>query len=176
MVDSFLVGAAVIRARPDLAPLRFMAKSRLFWYPVLNLLIWSLGAFRVRKKQGMEKSLITPIKIIKNGGAVVIFPEAHINPDLQRLGEGRRGAAMLAHSTAAPILPVSFFVDRYLTLKNFLFSRPLVVVRIGEPYQLGESNPHVTDEKLLQSAKFVMGKIWELYKKDLPRLIGKHRK
>lgn len=175
MIDSFLAGAVVIRSKPTLAPLSFMTKDRLFWYPLLNLLLWSLGAFKARKKRGLEKTLETPIRILRGNGALVVFPEAHIVPDLTRLGEGRKGTAILAYSTGVPLLPVSFFIDRHLTLKNLLSRAPRVIIRIGEPYSLGSANPHVTDEKLQEATGTIMKKIWELYRQDVPSLTPARR-
>ncbi|MDP2631827.1 MAG: 1-acyl-sn-glycerol-3-phosphate acyltransferase, partial [Candidatus Uhrbacteria bacterium] len=50
-LDPQLVGVALLH-RPTLFPLRYMAKNELFRVPVLNLLIWILGAFKAHRKTG----------------------------------------------------------------------------------------------------------------------------
>lgn len=166
MIDSFVVGAAILQARPDLAPLHFMTKDRLFTYPVLNLFLWSLGAFRARKKQGLDQALKTPSRLLHSGAAVMIFPEAHIVPDRNKLGQGRKGAAVLASATGVPIVPISFYTSDFLTLGNFFSRRLSLVVRIGHPYKLGALNPRYLDKELDKATETIMEKIATLYRQD----------
>ena len=170
MIDSFLVGAAIITKRPDLAPLYFMTKDRLFTYPFLNFFIWSLGAFRANKKKGLERSLRTPHRLLRDGAAVFVFPEAHIVPDRTKLGQGRKGAAVLASATGVPLLPVSFFTSEHLTLGNFLIGKSRLVVRIGPSFWIGGINPRHLEEELEKATNTIMDEIADLYRQDEPQL------
>ena len=170
MVDPFVVGAAILQTRTDLAPLHFMTKDKLFTYPVLNLFLWSLGAFRANKKQGLDRSLKTPSRLLHNGAVVMVFPEAHIMPDRTKLGHGRNGAAILASATGVPIVPVSFYTSEFLTLGNFFVRRPQVVVRIGVPFAVRIANPSRLEESLEEASSMIMGKVADLYRQDEPEL------
>jgi|GEM_PF-3427776 len=170
MVDPFVVGAAILQARPDLSPLYFMTKDRLFTYPGLNLLLWSLGAFRANKKKGLDRSLKTPSRLLHGGAAVMVFPEAHIVPDRLKLGQGRMGAAALASATGVPVLPVSYYSSNYLTVGNFLLRRCRMVVRFGAPFHVGAIDPQDLEPELDRATAGIMQKVAALYRQDEPQL------
>jgi 1-acyl-sn-glycerol-3-phosphate acyltransferase len=163
-LDPQLVGVA-LWARPGLLPLRFMAKNELFRIPGLNILMWAMGAFRAHKKRGIEVSLSHPLKILKGGGAVIMFPEGRVIPERPKLGEGRRGAAMLALMTGATLLPVSVHTPHDLPpVIPFTVDRPRVVIRIGEPFFLNNVDyPDLSDENTYKATQKIMEQIGKLY-------------
>ncbi|MEX0805452.1 MAG: lysophospholipid acyltransferase family protein [Candidatus Binatia bacterium] len=162
-LDPQLIGVAMLQ-RPDLFPLRYMAKNQLFHIPGLGIIIWLLGAFRAHKKQGIGKSLLTPTKILEKGGNVIMFPEGHIVAERPKLGEGRRGAAILALTTRAAILPMSLHTPHGLSPLKFVFTRPRIVIRIGEPFYLNNLEyPDFSDENTYAATKVIMQKIADLY-------------
>lgn len=163
-LDPQLVGVALL-ARPGLFPLRYMAKNELFRIPVLNLIMWLMGAFRAHKKRGIEVSLRTPFRILKKKGAVIMFPEGKVVPERPKLGEGRRGAAMLALMTDAALLPVAVHTPHDLPpIIPFAVDRPRVVIRIGEPFYLNNVDyPDLSDENTYRATQQIMERIGDLY-------------
>lgn len=162
--DPQLVGVALL-AQPGLFPLRYMAKNSLFYIPGLNLLMWLMGAFMAHKKKGIERSLRTPLKILKNKGAVIMFPEGRMIVARPKLGEGRRGAAMLALMTGATLLPMSIHTPHdSLPIIPIFWGRPRVVIRIGEPFYLNNVDyPDLSDDNTRKATQKIMEEIAALY-------------
>lgn len=162
-LDPQLTGVALLW-RPSLFPLRYMAKNELFNYPVFNLLIWLLGAFKAHRKQGVGKSLLTPTRILERGGGVIMFPEGHIVVDRPCLGEGRRGAAILSLVTKAQLVPMSLHTPTDFSFLDFLTKRRPVVIQIGQPFYLNNLDyPDFSDENTYRATQVIMKKIAALY-------------
>ena len=162
-LDPQLTGVALI-SRPDLFPLRYMAKNKLFHYPIFGQVIWLLGAFKAHKKKGIGKSLLTPTRILERGGSLIMFPEGRIIPERPVLGEGRRGAAILALTTRAALLPMSLHTPANFSLIDFLFRRKPVVIRIGTPFYLNNLEyMDFSDENTYRATQVIMQKISDLY-------------
>jgi 1-acyl-sn-glycerol-3-phosphate acyltransferase len=76
--------------------LRFMAKKQLFENAVVGFLLRNLGAYPIdRESQGDKKAIVETIRLLKEGNAVVIFPEGTRSPD-GRLKEFQQGAMRIA--------------------------------------------------------------------------------
>jgi 1-acyl-sn-glycerol-3-phosphate acyltransferase len=162
-LDPQLTGIALLW-RPSLFPLRYMAKNEFFRIPGFNLLIWLLGSFKAQRKQGIGKSLLTPIRILEKGGGVIMFPEGKIIPARGELAVGRRGAAILALTTRAVLVPMSLHSPANFRLLDFLFKRRSVTIRIGQPFYLNNLDyPDLSDKNTAAATSVVMQKISELY-------------
>jgi len=162
-LDPQLIGVALLQ-RPTLYPLRYMSKNELIHIPVFGQLLWLLGAFRAHKKQGIGKSLFTPTRILEKGGNVIMFPEGRIIYERPKLGEGRRGAAILSLTTRAGILPISLHTPHSLTPFKFIFTRPRIVIRVGHPFYLNNLEyPDFSDKNTYAATKVIMQKIADLY-------------
>jgi len=170
-LDPQLIAVALLK-KPSLFPLRYMTKDEFFGYPIFNLLIWALGAFKAHKGKGIGKSLLAPTKILENGGSVIIFPEGKLIRLRPGIGKGRRGAALLALFTRAGILPVSVHTPHSMTPWEFLFKRRRVVVNIGVPFYLNNLDfPDYSDENSYRATEVIMKKIAHLYNQhqyDIP--------
>ncbi len=82
-----------------------------------------------------------------------------------KLGEGRRGAAMLALMTDAAILPMSVHTPHDLPpIVPISLDRPRIVIRIGEPFYLNNVDfPNLSDENTFGATQIIMRKIADLY-------------
>lgn len=110
-------------------PLRFMAvNSFSSWY--LNLfaklfitdIVYALfGVFVIIKGRGIDKNLEDAVRIIKNGGNVVIYPEGSIIHD-EKIADFKQGAAVLAKKTNVPVVPVSFKISGNLLRRDFIIN------------------------------------------------------
>lgn len=113
---------------------RFMAKSELFWFP-LNLVIRAGGGFRVRRGEQDEAAIATAIGLVRDGHAVVMFPEGtRRRKGLRKKHEARfrNGAARIALEAGVPLVPAGISgTDRLARLG------PLRVA-YGPPIQVGD--------------------------------------
>jgi len=162
-LDPQLLGVVCLN-RLGLLPLRYMAKDRFFRIPLFNLLIWLLGAFPARKKQGIERSLEIPLRLLRRGQSVIMFPEGRMVVERPKLGEGRRGAAMLALQTGAQILPLSLHTPYDLPPLPVSLKRHRIVINVGEPFRLPKGEFASENEAtVFKATKLIMEKIAELY-------------
>ena len=120
--DPPILGVAVPR------PLWYMAKKELFAMPGLGALIRRLNAFPVDRQAGGTAALRASLRMLKEGRAVVIFPEGGRN--VTGTNEEKAGAAFLAAVSGAPVVPAAIGGTRRL--------RPFgrVTVTFGEPMRV----------------------------------------
>jgi 1-acyl-sn-glycerol-3-phosphate acyltransferase len=97
--DPLLVGLSLRR------PGWFMAKRELFEIRVLGPLISFAQAFPVERNGADRTALRCGEELLKNGQALVIFPEGQCAPD-GKLQPLLPGATLLALRTRVPIIPV----------------------------------------------------------------------
>jgi 1-acyl-sn-glycerol-3-phosphate acyltransferase len=86
---------------------RFMAKAELFWFP-LSLVVEAAGGFRVRRGEQDEEAIKTAVALVREGHAVVMFPEGtRRRKGLRKKHEARwrSGAARIALAARAPLVP-----------------------------------------------------------------------
>jgi 1-acyl-sn-glycerol-3-phosphate acyltransferase len=89
-------------------PLRFMAWDEAFDWPVIGALIRYLGAFPVKLRSGPAKSsIVESLRSLRDGAALVIFPEGEREFADGKLHEFKTGAAHIALTAGVPVLPVS---------------------------------------------------------------------
>jgi 1-acyl-sn-glycerol-3-phosphate acyltransferase len=98
-LDPLLVGGMTPR------PLSFMAKAELFRVPLLGALIRRLNARPVRREGADAGALRTALRILQEGGVLLMFPEGTRGPE-GTLREPKPGAALLAVMSGAPVVPV----------------------------------------------------------------------
>ncbi len=104
-------------------PIRLMAKKELFQNKCFGWLISSLGAFPVKRESADITAVKTALRCVKEGCKLIIFPQG--TRDAAE-GEIKKGAAMLAVKTHAPVLPM------YISEGKKFRCRAKVV--IGEPF------------------------------------------
>lgn len=85
---------------------RFMAWDALFKLPVLRGILLGWGAYPVKLKSADKAAVMQTLKILRNGEAVMIFPEGFRSPTLD-LMPFEQGPARLADQTGAAIVPVT---------------------------------------------------------------------
>ena len=121
VLDPFFLALPVPRE------IRFMAKSELFEEhgQFVRWLLYAFGAFPVRRDKGDAESVRTAVHILREGGAVGIFPQGRCVFDRSPF-KPKAGGVLVAAKAKAPILPACIsFQGRICPLKR-------VVVRFGE--------------------------------------------
>jgi 1-acyl-sn-glycerol-3-phosphate acyltransferase len=87
--------------------LRFMAKAELFWFP-LGVIIRAGGAFKVRRGESDGEAISTATQLVREGYAVVMFPEGtRRRKGMRKRHEvrWRSGAARIALTANVPLVP-----------------------------------------------------------------------
>lgn len=129
--DYIILGYAATRQ------LHYMAKTEIFaWHPLITKILAAAGAFPIRRGQGDVDAIRTAIEVVASGKVLGMFPEGTRSPNGQ-LGRGKSGAARIAMTTAAPIVP-AVVINAPLIFSHFLHwgRRPEVIVRFGAPLWL----------------------------------------
>ena len=108
----------VLIAASSKRQLTFMAKDELFSVPVIGRLIKALGAFPIKRGRGDAAAVMATLKILKRGGATLIFPEG------TRMKKGERkqinsGIIWLAMQSNVPILPA------YVNKNSVTYGNPI---------------------------------------------------
>jgi 1-acyl-sn-glycerol-3-phosphate acyltransferase len=110
----------------------FLIKQEMFRGP-LGWILLRIGQLAVRRGEADRAPLLTAIRLLRDGGIVVVFPEG-------TRGEGdvanaHQGAAWLARTGGARLLPVAIRGTRRPPRSNRRF-RPYVDVLVGEPFAM----------------------------------------
>lgn len=85
---------------------RFMAWDALFKIPLLRGILAGWGAYPVKLRSADKSAVMQTLKILRNGEAVMIFPEGFRSRSLD-LMPFEQGPARLADQTNATIVPVT---------------------------------------------------------------------
>ena len=136
MFDPILVA---IRIKPRCY---FMAKEELFRFRPFGALIRALGAFPVSRGKGDTAAIDRAVSLVKDGKALVIFPEGHRSKD-GKLLELKSGAVVIASQTGGDILPCIIRKGERKGLRRPLTVRYGKVIPCAE---LGITAAHVPSE------------------------------
>ncbi len=98
VLDPPLVGGVAPR------PLSFLAKAELFDIPLFGALIRGVNARPLRRDGADAGALRTALRVLDDGGALLVFPEGTRGPE-GVLREPKAGAAMLAILSGCPVVP-----------------------------------------------------------------------
>jgi len=127
VLDPPLIGGASPRK------VGFLAKAELFEIPVFGGLIRRLGAQPLRREGADAGALRTALRVLKNGGALLVFPEGTRGEE-GVLRPAKAGAGMLAVLGAARVVPVYVSGSGRAWPRGRRFPRPArVTVTFGPP-------------------------------------------
>jgi 1-acyl-sn-glycerol-3-phosphate acyltransferase len=152
-------------------PLIFMAKEELYRQPVARLILhlWG-GSFPVRRGEADVRSVREALALLKDGAAVVVFPEGTRRP--HGLGVAHPGIGYLASRTSAPVLPVAILgTDRINGLSD-LRRRPRFEVRFGEPFTVSRDDPDPTETIMRRVASLLPPERHGIYAAQEPARAG----
>ena len=129
-LDPVIVGSAANRE------VHYMARSNAFDIPGLGKLIAVYNAYPVNRGAPDLGALRRTISLLKEGNAVLIFPEGTRSVD-GTLGKARDGACFIAHRAGVPTIPVFHSgAERVLPRNSKRLRRAKLTVTFGEPLEL----------------------------------------
>ncbi len=119
--------AASLKRRPT-----FIAKSSLYKIPLIGFIIRAYSIGVKRDKPG-PSTIKKALKVLRSGGALVIFPEGGRSGD-GKLMEFKRGVGLLAASGNVPVVPVCIRgADRALPVGAKMIRMEKIKIIFGRP-------------------------------------------
>ena len=114
----------------------FIGKKELFSVPFLGWLIKKFGAVPIDRGGANASAIKTSVNVLKNGGALAIFPQGHRYPGVNPKDTPiKNGAALIAFHSKSPVLPVCIKTKGF---KYHLFGR--IDVIFGKPIPYSKLN------------------------------------
>ena len=139
----------------------FMAKEELFRSRFSGYFVRSFGAFPVHRERMDREALRQAKRVLADGLALVMFPEATRSKNAQ-LQPAFPGSALIALRSGAPILPVGITGTEKIEGVAWILHRPVLTVNIGHPFYLPSVNSRLTKVEMTELTDFIMGRIAEL--------------
>lgn len=139
----------------------FMAKEELFRSRFIGYFIGGFGAFPVHRGQLDRKALRQAERVLAEGLALVMFPEATRSKTAQ-LQPAFSGSALIALRSGAPILPLAITGTERIKGATWILRRPQLTVNIGHPFHLPSVKGKVSKTKLDELTNIIMEHIAEL--------------
>jgi 1-acyl-sn-glycerol-3-phosphate acyltransferase len=125
-------------------PVRYMAKSELWQHRLIGAAMESFGAFPIERGAGDATAMSRAAQLLGDGQVLGLFPQG--TSKLRSPRRYHRGAARLALTTGAPLLPVTLIGTRG---KPWPWRRPQTQVIVGEPIPVERGRPTVTAARAL---------------------------
>ncbi len=150
--------------------LYFLSKKEIYKNKLISKLIISYGGIPIDRDNPDMKSLMTAIRVLKDGHKLAIFAEGTRNKTgTDELQPIKGGAIVFAVKSKSPIVPI-------MILKKLKFFRKSYLI-VGEPFELSEFyDKKYTDEDLKKMEELVAKKMKEQHEKLKQILIEKKTK
>jgi putative phosphoserine phosphatase/1-acylglycerol-3-phosphate O-acyltransferase len=157
----FDVAALALVARAIGRPVRFLGKKEIFDAPVVGSIARALGGIAVDRGSGSGRPLREVEAALKAGEVVIVTPQGTIprghdffDPALR----GKTGAARLAASTGATVVPVGLWGTEKVWPRSsrvpdftLVCNPPTVQVRVGQPVPLSLTDAKADTETIMQA-------------------------
>jgi 1-acyl-sn-glycerol-3-phosphate acyltransferase len=152
-LDPPLVGVACKRA------IHYLARKSLLDVPVLGPILPQLNVIPVDQKNADRSALMGAIRVVRNGGAVLLFPEGTRSPD-GTPQEAQPGIGMIVAKTGAPVVPVKIkgsftALPRHVSLPRCV----PVIIEVGERVSFGISSTQCSKEIYSNISNLILEKI-----------------
>jgi 1-acyl-sn-glycerol-3-phosphate acyltransferase len=172
VLDGPALGIEVARRRRRES--RFLVAAEVFGKPVTGWVLRSFDQIPIRRGEGDVDALQEAVRTVSSGAIAALAPEGTVNRDgATELLRIRRGAARLALSTCAPVIPVGIWgTQRRWSKSGRHYGRPLrprlafvfgeALVPLGDPAELDEIDAFTQQvregiEKQVARAKEIAG-------------------
>lgn len=122
-------------------PTRYLAWSAAFRWPVVGRCLTWLGAWPLALEGSDPAAIRRSLQWLRDGGAVVIFPEGGRSTATGSLERFKAGAVRLALDANVPILPVTIKGGNRVWPRGWRFPRPGKVIVTYHPLYRAEQSP-----------------------------------
>lgn len=127
----------------------YMAKKEYFDSKKTKWFFKNTGCIPVDRTKHDDSAKESAIEVLKNGGAIGIFPEGTRNKTEQFLLPFKFGAVSMASKTDAYIVPFGITGDYKFRSKN-------LIIRYGKPFKVGNMNLVDANNKLYKEVEKLM--------------------
>jgi 1-acyl-sn-glycerol-3-phosphate acyltransferase len=133
----------------------FLAKEELFKNPLSRYFVSSFGALPVYRGKSSRDTLHKAFAVLENGSVLAMFPEGRRSPTGQMISP-QPGSALIAYHNKAKIVPVGVYGTEVIRGFKWIFKRPSVYIKIGEPFYLPYSSKALNREQLAGHSVLIM--------------------
>ncbi len=131
--------------------IHYFARKTLFDHPIAGAVLRSWHTVPIDRDKPDASSLKTTIRILRQGGKVLIFPEGTRSPDGQP-GKAEAGVGLFIAKTGVPVLPIRLYGTYEAFPRGAAFLRPArVTLVVGERYQPDLQSRNLEGRDLYQS-------------------------
>lgn len=123
-------------------PIRYLAWSAVFRWPIVGSVMTWLGAWPLALERSDPAAIRSSLQWLREGGAVVIFPEGGRSTVSGSLERFKAGAVRLALEAQVPILPVTIKGGNRVWPRGWRFPRPGKIVITYHPLYHTAPCPH----------------------------------
>ncbi|HEX7975645.1 MAG TPA: lysophospholipid acyltransferase family protein [Anaerolineales bacterium] len=127
-------------------------------YPFIRFLINSVNGIWLHREDADSRALRVARNHLQKGGVLGIAPEG-TRSQVEALIPAKTGVAYLADKTKAPVVPVAITGTEKAIWQLFHLRRPLITVRIGEPFQLRPLDRRDRSSSLQKNTDEIMSRI-----------------
>lgn len=129
--------------------IHYMAKKEYFDNKKVAWFFKGTGCISVDRSKKDEKATHMALSVLKEGGAIGLFPEGTRNKTEEFLLPFKFGAVSMAKKTGAYLVPFGITGDYRFRSKN-------LTIRYGKPFKVTEMNLEVANQKLYQEVEILM--------------------
>lgn len=126
-----------------------MAKKEYFDNKKVAWFFKKTGCIPVDRSKKDDKAVTAALSVLKDAGAIGLFPEGTRNKTEKFLLPFKYGAVSMAKKTNAYIVPFGITGDYKFRSKN-------LKIRYGKPFKVGEMDLQEANEKLYNEVKNLM--------------------
>ena len=159
-------------------PIRWMAKTEVFDYPVIGFLLRGIGNFAIRRGESDRRSIATALQVLERGLPLGVFPEGH-RSETRTLLRGRPGISLLADRTGALIVPCGIVGTPTARLRPV--RRTEVTLTFGKPFRLSDLPTTVRGDRqaaadaiMLRLAELLPSEMRGVYANGVPKEDAQH--
>lgn len=132
-VDPPLAGLATNRQ------LAILARRSLLDWPIIGRILPNIGVIPVNRGGVDMTALKKLVRVIKDGGATLLFPEGTRSKD-GNLQRGQAGVGLIIAKTLAPVVPMRIFGAYEAFPRNGRFRPTPCIVVVGDPIYFTEED------------------------------------
>lgn len=162
-IDPAAIGAQLPRFT------NYVGKSELFRNPLIGWINRNMGAFPVRQGEGDIGAVREAIKRLKEGAALVLFPEGSRSYDGQ-LQPIAPGVGLIARKAGVPVVPCVIDGSYRAWQRGTAFFRPYPVrIKFGPPMKVDHLKAQVIVQMIDHTFHQMLGELREDLKNHPPR-------
>ncbi|MSU41170.1 MAG: 1-acyl-sn-glycerol-3-phosphate acyltransferase [Pedosphaera sp.] len=139
LIDPPLVGTATRRV------LHYLARESAFTNPIAGAILRSWNCVPLDRDGGSARGLKTILEHLRNGQAIMMFPEGTRSPD-GKIQSARPGIGLAIVKSGAPVIPIRVFGTFELFGRKHLLPRPgCVAVKFGKALDFADARAQAAD-------------------------------